>query len=324
LKGNRVKISLSDALSRAWNRMISVLFKPFDLHKWLVVGFTAFLAGLADGHRGSGGARGYHNTNFREFPLFPQRALDWLNAHPVWFVAIVFAVVLAVVVGIIFLWLSSRGKFMFLDNVVRNQAEIAKPWHEYRKEGDSLFVWRLVFGFISFAAFSLITVFFFFSASRIYAETRFSPLPILWIVGLSGVFLILGLVVGALSLFLNDFVVPLMYRNRISANHGWKLFLPLLKAHLGSFILYGLIVFAVIIAFVIAVVVAGLVTCCIGWFLLVIPYIGMVVTLPFWYWLRAFGPELLGQFGLEYSLFPPPAPAAQTPRQSPAHSAPTV
>ena len=51
-----------------------------------------------------------------------------------------------------------------------------------------------------------------------------------------------------------------------------------------------------IIAGVIFVVVAGIVTCCIGWILLVIPYIGIVVTLPIWYWLRAFSVEFLAQF----------------------------
>ena len=319
-----MSINVSAPLTRAWNRMTSALFKPFNLHTWLVVGFTAFLAGMADGHGGSSGWRGRKNIDFGEFLGYPRRGLEWLYAHPGWFIAIVFAVILAVVIGVLFLWLSSRGKFMFLDNVVRSQAEIAKPWHEFRKEGDSLFVWRLVFGFLGFAAFAVITVLFFISATRIYDDNRFSPLPILWLLGLAAVYLVLGLILGAISLALNDFVVPLMYRNRVSANHGWKLFLPLLTGHLGSFILYALIVFALIIGFVIAVVIAGFVTCCIGWFLLVIPYVGTVVTLPFWYWLRAFGPEFLGQFGLEYALFPPAATPAQKQEQSPAHSTPTV
>jgi len=66
---------------------------------------------------------------------------------------------------------------------------------------------------------------------------------------------------------------------------------------------------------VVVVIFAGLVTCCIGWLLLVIPYIGTVVTLPFWYTLRAFSLEFLGQFGPEYVMSPaasvqPEAPPA--------------
>jgi hypothetical protein len=61
-----------------------------------------------------------------------------------------------------------------------------------------------------------------------------------------------------------------------------------------------------IMLFMIVVVFAGLITCCIGWLLLVIPYIGTVVTLPVWYTFRAFSLEFLGQFGPEYELFPAP------------------
>ena len=32
---------------------------------------------------------------------------------------------------------------MFLDNVVHDRAQVLAPWHEYRKEGNSLFVWML-------------------------------------------------------------------------------------------------------------------------------------------------------------------------------------
>ena len=61
------------------------------------------------------------------------------------------------------------------------------------------------------------------------------------------------------------------------------------------------------LVFIFVVIVAGLVTRCIGWLLLVIPYIGTVVTLPFWYTLRAFSLEFLAQFGPEYNVFPRPA-----------------
>ena len=57
---------------------------------------------------------------------------------------------------------------MFLDNVVHNRAEIAKPWREFRKEGDSLFLWRLVFGIVAIAIFVAFIVFFFVGARQLY------------------------------------------------------------------------------------------------------------------------------------------------------------
>jgi hypothetical protein len=299
-------VSYSEPLTRAWDRMRLALFKPFDLHKWFVVGFTAFLAGLADSHQGSGGSRGHWDMNFRDFLDLPHKAWVWLANHPGWMVTIVFIVFVVLALGIVLLWLSSRGQFMFLDNVIHNRAEIAKPWNEYRKEGDSLFLWRLVFHLISLAAFVLLAILFFTTATRIYEESRFHPLPVFWIVGMAAAFLLMIVIVGYVTTFLKGFVVPIMAKNRVSATRGWALFMPLFRGHTGSFILYGLVIFALVIAFVIFVVVAGLVTCCIGWFLLVIPYIGTVVTLPFWYALRAFSLEFLAQFGPAYEMFPPP------------------
>jgi hypothetical protein len=47
-------------------------------------------------------------------------------------------------------------------------------------------------------------------------------------------------------------------------------------------------------------------TCCIGFLLLIIPYIGSVVLLPVFYTFRAFSIEFLEQYGEEFVLFPKP------------------
>jgi hypothetical protein len=300
-----------EPLSRAWNKMKTALFNPFDINKWFVVGFNAFLAGLADGHHGSSSSRWTEKIRFREFIDFPNKAWDWLISHPGWFIAIIFVGLCAVIIGITLLWLSSRGKFMFLDNIVHNKAEIAKPWREFQREGNSLFLWRLVFGLIVLVLLSGFAVFFFMTASALFAGSSDSRLPLVFIVGMGFLFLFVFVVIGYISLFLNDFVTPIMYKNNIPATQAWGRFLSLFERHFFYFIIYGLLVLGLMIGFVVVVVIAGLVTCCIGWLLLVIPYIGTVVTLPFWYTLRAFSLEFLGQFGPEYELFPPSGGSAE-------------
>lgn len=302
-----------EPFGRAWERMKLALFRPFDLHKWFVVGFNAFLAGLAESRNGSAAGREHGNVTFREFLDLPNRTWHWLTSHPGWFIAIGFLAVAAIAVGIVLLWLSSRGKFMFLDNVVHNRAEIAKPWRGYRKEGDSLFLWRLVFGFVSIAIFVAFIVFFFVGARQLYDVGFGRRLPILFLIGMGLAFLLLLIVIAYISLFLNDFVVPIMGKDRLSTVAGWRRFLPLLGHYPFHFILYGLLIFVLYVLFVVVVIFAGLVTCCIGWLLLVIPYIGTVVTLPFWYTLRAFSLEFLGQFGPEFALFPIPTAQPEAP-----------
>jgi hypothetical protein len=312
----KMTIHFMEPLSLAWNRMKIALFRPFDIHKWFVIGFNAFLAGLMDAANGSGGARGGKNGSFEEFIHFPRTGWDWLMNNPGWAIAILFAVVVAVVVIVVLSWASSRGVFMFLESVVRDRVEIAKPWREYQKEGNSLFVWRLVFGVICFALFAGLVVLFFVQGAALYDGSLGRALPIAFIICLGLLSLLVLLVIGYITLFLKDFVAALMYKNRISAGQAWKLFLRLFGKYPFHFLGYGILIFLLMLMFVFVVIVAGLITCCVGWLLLVIPYIGTVVTLPVWYTFRAFSLEFLAQFGPEYDVFLRPAapePAAPAP-----------
>lgn len=300
-----MNIEYFEPLSRGWNRMKMALFKPFDLTKWFVVGFTAFLAGLMKGNGGSGSSRVGDDWSFREFIEFPNRAWEWLMDNPGWFIAIVIFAVFAIAIGITLTWLSSRGMFMFLDNVAHDKAEIVKPWKRYRMEGNSLFVWRLCFGLICLMVFIIFFVFFFTTASFIYRESLYSHIPVPFLVGMGLLFFFMILFIGYISMFLKSFVVPIMYKNNIKTTQGWSRFLSLFGKHAFHFILFGVFLFLLTIMFVLLIIVAGLLTCCIGFILLIIPIIGTVLTLPAWYTLRAFSLEYLAQFGPEYDVFPP-------------------
>ena len=50
-----MQINYIAPLSNAWNRMLKSLFKAFDIKKWFVLGFSAFLAGLLDWEGGGSG-----------------------------------------------------------------------------------------------------------------------------------------------------------------------------------------------------------------------------------------------------------------------------
>ena len=311
-------IHFMEPLSRAWNRMKIALFKPFDIHKWFVVGFNAFLAGLFSATNGSGGARGGNEGDFGEFIHFPRTAWEWLSSHQGWAIAILFAVLVVIAVLVALTWVSSRGVFMFMENVVRDRVEIARPWREYQKEGDSLFVWRLVFGLVTFAVFAGLAVWFFTQGASLYDRGIGRAVPIGLIVGLGLLTFVVVLALGYITLFLQDFVAALMYKHRISAVAAWRLFLGLFRRYAFYFLAYGIVIFLLMLVFVAAVILAGLITCCIGWILLVIPYIGTVATLPFWYTLRAFSLEFLAQFGPEYDVFPKPAAPAAPVAEAPA------
>ena len=297
-----------DPLSRAFSRMKKALFQPFDLRKWFVVGFTAFLAGLTDCQGGSGGGRGGRGgrVDWDDVIYFPEHAWEWLVDNPHWFMLIVFGIILIFLFVVLITWLSSRGKFMFLDNVVHDRAQVARPWYEYRAQGNSLFLWNFTVGLLFLAIIVSYLVFCYSLIVGIY-EHFWHPSELILPVILMVLGFIAIIMVGAfVDLLLVDFVVPIMYRSRIRVLAGWRVFLSLSVPHLLYFVGYGFFMIALSIIIAVVIIAGVLLTCCIGLIFLIIPYISSVVLLPLSYTLRAFSVEFLEQFGTEYHVFPRP------------------
>ena len=289
--------------------MKKALFQPFDISKWVRVGFTAWLASFTDCNGGSGGGGSKNSYNdmgeaWNDIFTFPQTAWNWLMEHPVIFNLIIVGVVLLFAIIAVIIWVSSRGKFMFLDNVAHDKSEISQPWHEYKKEGNSLFLWQYFFGLFGFAVFVLFLIYCFVTGKNLY----YADLPgiaIFWSIAIMVLIFIGYLIVfGYISLFLKDFVVPIMYKHRVGVIKGWGIFLKLLSAHFFAFIGYGLFRFILGIAVGIGVLLFALMTCCIGLIVLALPYIGAVLLLPVSYTFRAFSIEFLAQFGDNFNVLP--------------------
>ena len=301
-----MSISYSLPLSKGWNRMKKALFQPFDISKWFRVGFTAWLAGLTDcnGGSGSGDSKINDKNDWVEFFNFPQTAHEWLLDNPIWFNLIIVGIFFLFIIITIIVWISSRGKFMFLHNVAQDKSEISEPWHEYRKEGNSLFIWNFFYGWFAFFAFMAFLVHCFLTAKMLYFGD-FSKTAIFWSV--AGLILILFayiIVFGYISTFVDSFVVPIMYKKRIGVFKAWSVFLILCFKNLFAFIFYGLFYFILGIGIFIAIIFFAILTCCIGLLFLAIPYIGTVLILPVIYWVRAFSLEFLAQFGEDFNVFP--------------------
>ena len=138
----------------------------------------------------------------------------------------------------------------------------------------------------------------------IYYDGFFVDEHLLRIIGMALLALALFVVTAYISLFLNDFVVPIMYKNNTTTTQAWNQFLSILTHHWLSLILYGLFIFVLYMGVVACVIIAGIVTCCLGFLLLIIPYVSSVILLPILYTFRSFSVEFLEQFGPEFVIFP--------------------
>lgn len=301
-------IQYIDPLSRAFERMKTILFKPFDIAKWFILGFTAFLAELMNSPGGNGGSGNYNmkggDFEWEAFFTLPGRIMEWISNNPFWTSVIFAGIFVVIVIVVVLTWLSSRGMFMFLDNVVHDRSLIVKPWHEFKTQGDSLFLWRLAFMVITFIIFAGTMIVVYLLAYQSYFEGGNLFSNLISILGVLFIGFLLFLVVSYIWLFLNNFVVPIMYKTGQTVNNAWRKFLDLLNKHPWHFILYGLYIMGLYIVVAICVIILGLITCCCGFILLSIPYIGTVLMLPVSVTFRALSLEYLEQFGEEYRIFP--------------------
>lgn len=299
-------ISYLDPLERAYTSMKAGLFRPFRPEAWFVVGFAAWIAWL--GQRATDGGLAWKDRN--NPGLLYEHAMHSLREflrNPWVISAIVLVVGAALAAWVILAWLSSRGKFVFLHDILRGKTEIVAPWKAYAAEAWSLFWWRLVFA----GAVLLLLVPF----GTAWWLTLISPLVTGTVrhVGLFALTMLLWIpfaVVIAFTLcFLEHFVVPIMLARRVTATAAWKAFLALFRGSPVAFIAYGLLVLVFWIVVGIAAVLFGLALCCVGWVLLATPYLGTVILLPAYWIHRAWGPEFLAQFGSEWDFRPAPEPA---------------
>jgi len=292
-----------EPLTKAWARMKLTLFRPFDFAKWLAIGFCAWLAGLLNGGGGGTGWRMPKGHPPTPWLTWPRELWHRLTEHA-WVVPVLAVVaVVAIALVLLLLWLSSRGKFMFLDNVVHNRAFVADPWRRFRHLGNSLFFWRLGFFVVGLAAAlalgGLVVLAaggfsgFGFSSARGTVMTILAALLVL----------VFTLAVAYVSLFLDSFVVPIMYRSNLTATAAWAAFLPWMERCFGSLFLYGLFVLAFWVVVALCVITAGLFTCCVFFLLLIIPYVGTVILLPVLVTYRAFSLEFLAQLDPGFEVF---------------------
>ena len=294
-------ISFSRPLMLAWARAARMLFRAGDWpERWFVTGFAAFLAGLAGyGVSWQGRVRPWGDDG-----VFPGGFVRGLLVDPALLLSVGALSLLGLFVWVALLWVSSRARFVFLDNVVAERPAIVEPWSRFAREGNSLFLWRLVFSLVSFAAVIVVVGPPILAGA---AATAFGGRAHLGVGGiaLGALFgLLFGVVVGYVTCFLDSFIVPIMFRDRSTATEAWKRFVPLLRSHPAEFVLYGLLLLVLLIATILVLVAAGIMTCCIGLLLMALPYIGSVVLLPVLATYRGYGAEFLAQFGPEWSIFP--------------------
>jgi hypothetical protein len=305
------RVSVLDPLNPSITGVKTVLFQPFDLKKWFIIGFCAWLAYFGSGTGGPnfggpnfGGGPKYEVDSAKEIEMELERAKDFIVNNLPWIGSIAVMVgALIILLWLVITWLSSRGRFMFLHCVANNKAEVKIPWKKFQRHSNSLFLFRIVLTIVG----GLVVIFFLVVTVLLVLALKFADhayiLPVIGLIMNIVAFICVIFGFSLVAKFTSDFVVPIMFLGTTSCVTAWRQFLALLSANKARFLLY--ILFQIVIAMVIGVIViaAVCVTCCCAACILAIPYIGTVLMLPLLIFKRAYSLYYLQQFGPRFDVF---------------------
>lgn len=313
-------VSVIEPLTPAFKRIKTILFAPFDLKKWFIIGFCAWLSscGETGGGTGGGGGSGRKSnsgSNVREdIQHGLAQAKDYVLENLAWIIPVVILVMaLGVALWLLALWLNSRGKFMLLHCVALNRAEIQIPWDKFAQHAHSLFLFRIVLGAAAFLIIApLVTG---SCAVLLVALANEGPIAGAIVVLVLGVLCAIAVGIGfaIIKKLLVDFVVPIMYLRTVSVLAAWREFRALASENLVRFLWY--LLFSVLLSIMIhtAIFIVVIATCCTAGCVMAIPYIGTVLLLPVYVFSRSYSLYYFQQYGDEFQLIDPNEPLAALP-----------
>lgn len=252
-------------MSYAWDRMVEVLFRPFQFKKWLALTFVSLIAYGGGGityfnvpfsdmhekreveaalhlprliftHTAINGVNdNIHTVGWREETGF-DAAQRWLALYWPWLVVVfLFFVALSVLIA----WIISVLNFVYIDQVARNSGAIREPWARLKHLGTSYFLWQICFTFVVIIVIAFVIGIFVASGIAIAGPSGKSK-PALWALVGFGILIFLALVIFAavIQVLTNHFVIAVMYARNVRILQAWREFWDILRLNKGQVVLY--------------------------------------------------------------------------------------
>jgi hypothetical protein len=230
-------ISAIEAISPAIEHTRKQLLLPFRFGQWMRLAFVGLLAGELS----SGGGC--------SMPRFPSgshggagQLPGWGSFDPALFAGLIAILIFsALVLGIVFMYISSVMRFILFDSVLAKECHVRDGWNGRQGPGWRYFVWKLLYALATFAALVIligIPAFFAFALGWFtHPKEHVVPLVLAGIAlfFLFGLFFIATAVVYVLT---KDFVVPQMALENIGAMEGWRRLWSMMKTEKTSYIGY--------------------------------------------------------------------------------------
>jgi hypothetical protein len=211
-----------DAARLAFAHARRFLFHPFRLGEWMRLAFVGVLAG----EMGGGGCSFRVPADLVRPRAQNLQSPDLYGGYPLSMIAaIAAAVVLAIMLVVAFLYVSSRMRFVLFDSIVASECRVRHYWRQRGEPAFRYFVFQLLFGVGAMLVVMIVV-----------APPLILAIAAGWFEnpGAHLVPLVLGGIAAALILFLlvvalavihvltKDFVVPQMALEGATVGEGWK------------------------------------------------------------------------------------------------------
>lgn len=252
-------IKFTEIISASIEWTATMLFRPFDPKKWLILTFIALMAGSITGVGGNslgsdtGRQEGVKEAQAIETTETPQTdsPQEPLRAALAWFkkpsTVILLIIIIPILLGLflVIAWLSSRFAFIFLENVIKNDASVRTPFKENKILGNSLFKFSLA----ALAAFLLLSGVviggYVLTLNKIGVFRKPMATGIGKVILVSAPFALAFLSVLLMAILIyvivHDFVLVAMFKDKIKIRQAGPRIIALMKAHPALMVKYVLI-----------------------------------------------------------------------------------
>ncbi len=283
-----MQVSFGAIIKDSFQWMITVLFKPFNYRKWIALTFIAIMAGYLSfnmnfnlpsnkminnatrtcpsagiilqslGLAEAEEAQEVISLEMEQEPIEDVAEVSevggFLDEPADYIVAGVIGVVF-IIIMIVFTWLSSRFRFIFIEDIVKNDGSIKLPWSNNVFIGNQLFLFNILYTFAYLASIGLIIFRGYVSlavlgvsganADRSFLKLFLSIIPHILIL------MLIIMAAGLIYFFVNSLVIPIMFKGTGNFKASWREAFRLLKKNVGNcfaflFINFGLGIGAVI------------------------------------------------------------------------------
>jgi len=212
------------------------LFQPFQFSQWIRLAIVGFLAG----ELGSGGGLGVRSPSGpipQQGPVLQGMRLPF-GGGALFILAIGVLVLLALILTIVFVYISCRMRFVLFDSVLNGRCRIRDFWRQRGDVAFQYFVFQLLFLLCTFIGMVLLfgIAFGFAFGMGWFSNPGNHLLPLLLGGGVVVLIFLLSLIaIGLVQVLVKDFVIPQMAFENVSVGEGWRRLWAMMKTEKGGY-----------------------------------------------------------------------------------------